>query len=240
MSTELVYLNDTYQYQGSGTLLRIDADERGSYGVCDRTIFYPQGGGQPADSGDLTVNGQRIPVTFVGFANGEVRHYGNFADLALTGAAEAGQRVDESRRLKNSQAHTAGHLVANVAESIAPELHAVKGYHFPEGSYVEFDGVLAGLAEEFIATMNERLSEAVRAEHNIQCRTVDFHELQAICPKLPAGLPQDKPLRVVQIGDFPPVPCGGTHLPSLADLKSVSISKAKSKQGKTKVSYAFA
>ena len=46
-ATELLYLNNTYQFEGAGKLLRMASDQRGIYLVFDQTIFYPQGGGQP-------------------------------------------------------------------------------------------------------------------------------------------------------------------------------------------------
>jgi Ser-tRNA(Ala) deacylase AlaX len=240
MTTQLDYLNDTYKWQETGTLLRIEVDERGSYGVFDRTIFYPQGGGQPADTGAITVNGSTVPISFVGFIEGEVRHYGDFSSIHATTSKEVTQNVDAKRRLTNASAHTAGHLVAHVVESLAPELRAVKGYHFPDGSYVEFEGEIAGGGDDFLKRLNDRLNQALTEGHSVQSRIVSFEELQSICQKLPPGLPKDKPMRIVQIGEFTPLPCGGTHLASLAELKSVLITKAKSKQGKTKVSYSFA
>lgn len=49
--TSLIYLQDTYLYEYTTSLSHVGSDSRGSYIVCDETIFYPKGGGQPCDIG---------------------------------------------------------------------------------------------------------------------------------------------------------------------------------------------
>jgi alanyl-tRNA synthetase len=59
MPTELLYLADTYQGEDTATVLATGTDERGAYLQTDRTIFYPQGGGQAADTGTITIDVDR-------------------------------------------------------------------------------------------------------------------------------------------------------------------------------------
>ena len=73
--TDLLYLSDTYRATGTATILAIGEDERGWWLQTDRTIFYPQGGGQPADRGVFMVAGKAIPISFTGFREGIVYHY---------------------------------------------------------------------------------------------------------------------------------------------------------------------
>lgn len=44
-------------------------------------------------------------------------------------------------------------------------------------------------------------------------------------------------VRMVQIGDYPAVPCGGTHVESTVDLKGLSVTTVKVKKGKLRISY---
>jgi len=50
-------------------------------------------------------------------------------------------------------------------------------------------------------------------------------------------LPTNKKLRVCNIAGFPSVPCGGTHVMHLGELKKIKILKCKTKKGQTKISY---
>ena len=73
--TELVYLKNTYEFETTAKLLKFDKDEKGTYLILDRTLFYPQGGGQPSDLGQILVKHLKFNITFVSFNNGLVHHY---------------------------------------------------------------------------------------------------------------------------------------------------------------------
>ena len=51
--TKLLYLEDTYCFEGEGKFLGWGEDQKGKFLVFDQTIFYPQGGGQPSDTGTI-------------------------------------------------------------------------------------------------------------------------------------------------------------------------------------------
>ena len=53
ISTERVYYTNTCLDKLETKILEIGQDENGSYVMFDKTIFHPQGGGQPADEGYL-------------------------------------------------------------------------------------------------------------------------------------------------------------------------------------------
>jgi Ser-tRNA(Ala) deacylase AlaX len=240
MATKLVYLEDTYKFTHAAQVEHLSNDERGQYCILDQTIFYPQGGGQPSDTGFFEVKSIRLPISFVAFIEGEVRHYGDFTRASLERGDEVLLSVDEERRITNAKAHTSGHLLADVVESLDKGLVACKGYHFPDGSYVEFQGnIPAEESESLIAEANDRLIKILSSGSSIQSSFVMIEELKSLCTNIPANLPPDKPMRVVKMGDFQPTPCGGTHLKSLDELKEVVVTKVKRQKGNTKISYRF-
>ena len=240
MSTELVYLEAQTLLELDAEIEALGSDARGGYLVLDRTVMHPQGGGQPSDRGEIQADGGEFPVRFAGFVEGSVRHYGSFEVARLDIGAPVRMTVDQQRRQVNAQAHTAGHLVANVVEDVRAELVAIKGYHFPHGAYVEFHGAKPSDAESVLAEANRRMSAAIAADLPVEAAIFDHQALVQLCPHLPENLPIDRPLRAVRIGDYPPVPCGGTHLPSLSNLASVVATKIKSRKGNCKFSYSYA
>ena len=240
MSTVLAYLEDTYKLTDQAHVEYVANDDLGYYCVLDSTVFYPQGGGQPSDLGTIEAKGVQLPITFVSFVDGDVRHYGDFSSVSLEKGEEVTLYVDEARRMQNAKAHTAGHLMYTIVESLDKNLIAVKGYHFPDGSHVEFQGSPSfENTETFIAEVNIKISEALNEATSVEASLIMPEELAVRWSNIPNNLPPGKPLRVVTIDNLHPTPCGGTHLKSLQELKSVVVTKAKRQKGNFKISYKF-
>ncbi len=235
MKTTLDYLDNTYLFDGVGRIIRKDNDDKGNYLVLDRTIFYPQGGGQPADVGYIKHTNYEIFISFVSFFEGEVKHYyqGN-GDNILIGD-DVSLYIDKTKRIEHSKLHTVGHLIAAVAED-KTGLIATKGYHFPEGAYVEFDSAITS-SEGLIDELNTILNSTIKQGNKISAKIVDYTELSNLCKNIPPYLPKDKPLRIVDIEGFGAVPCGGTHLNTLSEINKITIRKISNKKGKAKISY---
>lgn len=239
MNTDLKYLDNTYTGQDTATIIRSGRDERGSYLVLDQTIFYPQGGGQPSDAGYIQTGRTTLNISFVGFSDGEVLHY--IAEEPADFDALAGQqcelRVDQTRRLQHAKLHTAGHLIAAIVDAKRGSMRAIKGFHFAAGPYVEFEGKPEQETEPFLAELQTQLDALIEENSAVAVSMVTYDELKQRCRSIPSYLPEDKPLRVVTIGELDAVPCGGTHVSNLAELEKVSLIKMKSKKGNTKISY---
>ncbi|KAG4942194.1 hypothetical protein JHK82_046399 [Glycine max] len=133
--TKLEYFDEMWRLQCTATLLsHLKEDDDGRHVlILDRTIFYPQGGGQPPDTGFLLIHG---------FDNNKflVFHYGFFENLGgkfeptLEKGKEVSLFVDEFRRKLNSRLHSAGHLLKICLPRIGlGNLESGKAYHFPDG-----------------------------------------------------------------------------------------------------------
>ena len=239
MKTKLLYLEDTYCFAVHAHCVDSGVDERGPYLILDETLFYPQGGGQPADSGVISISGVELPVQFAGFVEGAVRHYVEAVPSGLAAGTPAELHVDEASRLHHARLHTAGHLIAGALEGLMPSWKAVKGHHSTDSAYVEFEGTLPEEARaSALASLEEALAKAVAAALSVDSRLIDAEELAQLGIALPPHLPEGKPLRVVTIEGYPPVPCGGTHIANTQALSGLTVSKLKAKRGCIRVSYA--
>ncbi len=140
MPTRLLYLDDSRRTEADATIVRVHDDGGETTVVLDETIFYPQGGGQPTDRGRLTTARGGLDVRRVAFVNGEVLHIG-----PAEGVLDAGQTVrlsvDPEVRRQHALLHTGGHLVMTAVDRLVG-YHPTKGYHFPNGPYVEFGSAL--------------------------------------------------------------------------------------------------
>lgn len=236
--TKLLYLDDTYQFEGAGTVLSLSRDEKGGYLVLDQTVFYPQGGGQASDKGYLRVSGDEIPLTFAGFQEGSVRHYVPDAYFKDTYIGQvAALAIDRTHRLENARLHTGGHLISHVLETLDPRLVPIKGYHFPNGAYVEFANERSVDAVALIERANEQLAADVALSRGVSATLSDFPTILRLRPALAPFVPQDKPSRIVTIGSYAALPCGGTHVSNLAQLGSIRITKVKKQKSNVRISY---
>lgn len=235
--TQLLYLEDTYLLESSATLENVSSDDQGTYCIFNQTIFYPQGGGQASDIGLIQIGNDEMPVTFVGYVDGKVRHYGEFESLKEKVGETITLKVNQQNRMTNAKSHTAGHLIQCAIEEIDPGLKAVKGFHFPVGSHVEFEGNTTLENHERNEKANQKILEMIA--ENVQTNTTMMtkEEIIKACPDLPYALPEGKPLRVMSIGNYSPIPCGGTHIKSLSELGKVEITKTKNKKDRIKISY---
>ena len=81
MTTRL-YLHDTYLFELSANIITHVQDDN-PYILLDRTIFYPQGGGQPSDQGVVKADGLHLEVLQVRQVEDEIRHYIAATDVKL-------------------------------------------------------------------------------------------------------------------------------------------------------------
>ena len=227
-----LYLNDTYLFESIAQITSVGVDDKGSFIVLNQTIFYPQGGGQPADNGWIKLDNKEIIISFVRQVEQDIRHYGVGIDESGLGATVF-CRIDQERRLLNAKYHTGAHLIGNIVEMISPSLKAVKGHSFPGEGYVEFIGTSPLKEENFQNSLNRAL------ENGFMTKTFEMlpTEFEEKFYKLPYPVPANKAFRAMQIADYSPVPCGGTHLLNSSEIKQVRVRKMNQKNDRIKISY---
>ena len=107
METEKLYYHDAYLKEFSATVLSCQQDKNGWQVVLDRTAFYPEGGGQPADHGTL----DGIAVTDVHEKDGVVFH--TCEKEVEIGKAVTGV-IDWARRFDHMQQHSGEHIISGI------------------------------------------------------------------------------------------------------------------------------
>ena len=111
METQKLYYQDPYLREFPATVLSCEAAGESWKVILDRTAFYPEGGGQPADHGVLKTGGGEIPVTDVHEKDGVVVH-------TCAAPVEAGRVVtgvlDWDRRFDHMQQHSGEHVISGI------------------------------------------------------------------------------------------------------------------------------
>lgn len=235
--TQLSYIEAPDMTGIDSEIVSIKTTPEGVTVVLDGTPFYPQGGGQPSDTGVIEGDGFRIVVRKATLSDGVVEHFGILDGLAHVGPVHA--EIDRDRRDRHARLHTGGHLIMTAMFELTG-MRAVKGFHFPDGPYVEFDGTLpeqerAGLVE----ALQDRITEMIAADEEIDVELTTVDELRAAGVYMPMEVPPDKPTRVVTTFGYRS-PCGGTHVARSGELHCLCVRGIKTKSGHTRISYEFA
>ncbi|OGE53464.1 hypothetical protein PENARI_c007G00938 [Penicillium arizonense] len=213
--------------------------------VTEKTIFHPQGGGQPSDIGVIKGPAGTFTVTAVRMdADGQVLHLGVFEDsssLFKDGEAVE-QAIDVEKRLLYSRLHTAGHVlgsaVRHLLEKEIENFDELKASHFPDSAACEFKGSIEGKWKDPI---QQRLDEYIAAKMPVQIEWWDEDDfrsrgLERLIPDrslVPAG----EKSRVVNIVGAEVYPCGGTHVDTTDLCGPVTVKKISRKTGNSRVSY---
>ncbi|MDR1590472.1 MAG: alanyl-tRNA editing protein [Puniceicoccales bacterium] len=224
----MLYLEDTYRFETKAKIVKCGED----YIVLDQTIFYPQGGGQPFDCGKIETPNGEIQIHAVRFIDNEIRHFGSInEDWDQTKVLCT---IDRERRLLNARYHTTGHLLANIIENIYASLTPTKCHAFPGESYVEFQ---CDSTTYDLEGVRKRLDDDIHTGLATKIFEINRNLFEKKYYKLPCAVDDDKDFRVLQIADYKPIPCGGTHLNNTQEIGSAIIKKSKIKNNILKVSY---
>lgn len=171
------------------------------------TIFHPQGGGQPSDTGYIGDN----QVLRIVQQQGQLIHY--LAKFIAPGTYYA--RVDNERRLLNTRMHSAGHLIGNIGESYG--WLPVKAHHWPGEGRVSF--------------------KQTKIPQPIDINIIQADLDQFIQQDLPRNISVQGDFREVGFGDLSAYACGGTHVSSLRVLGKVTVQSISEKKGILSVNY---
>jgi misacylated tRNA(Ala) deacylase len=223
MSTELLFRDDAYLKSAEARVVAVD--ERGIQ--LDRTIFYPQGGGQMGDTGVLIrASGERIAIadTRKGDDASSVRH------ISALGAPQPapGERlileIDWPRRHALMRLHTALHVMSCVV--VAP---VTGGNIAPDKARLDFDIDMSLLdAARIEQETNALIARAVDTEtvwitdEELDARP-ELVKTMSVQPPRGAGR-----VRLLKIPGIDLQPCGGTHVRNVTEIGQIRVLKIRS------------
>jgi len=200
----------------------------------DRSVFYPQGGGQAGDAGWLTWgDGRRIAIadTRKGAQPGEIVHVPEAgADLSGLAPGVAVQaEIDWDRRHRHMRFHTATHLLC----ALVP--HPVDGCSITAG-YARLDFHMTDPLDK--DTLTAGIARLVAEAHPVGHQWITEAELDAN-PGLVRSMSVQPPrgqgrVRVLEIAGVDLQPCGGTHVANTAEIGAVVVTKIEKKSARTR------
>jgi len=222
--TDLLFRDDAYLRGCEARVIAADAT-----GLrLDRTVFYPQGGGQPGDSGTLRLaDGRLVAITDTrkGESADDIVHI-PAAGSSLPSPGDIVQaEIDWARRYRLMRMHTCLHLLSAVVTG------AVTGGQIADGKgRLDFDVPGATLDKDAIT---RRLNELIAGDHPVNPGWISDDELAAR-PELVRTMSVKPPMgqgrvRLLEIPGVDLQPCGGTHVRRTAEIGGVEVTKIESK-----------
>lgn len=220
VTLKLFYTNP-YLMEASAKIMDIEVKENKARVLLDRTIFYPEGGGQPSDRGVIKGNGFRIEVEKVEGKN-EIWHEGTLKGRIPEKGEEVKLELDWEWRYENMRQHTGQHILSAILKRMYNS--DTTGFQiFPEYNKIEinFDEELTW---EHILAAELEANEVVWA--NIPVEIEEYEKLpKEVRSALRKSLPEDisGKIRVVKIGDVDLIPCGGTHVKNTGEVGFIKV-----------------
>jgi len=218
--TKPLYYEDQYMREFEAKVVKaIDSE----YVVLDKTCFYPEGGGQPADSGYLISDGNKVNVVDAQKVGKVIVHKVK-GMIPKEGSIVKGV-IDWNRRYNLMKNHTATHIVNGTARHVLGQhiwqFGTQKGV---ERSRLDISHYRRLTLEEIhkIETLaNQVISQNIPVETSWMPRS-EAEKLYGFRLYQGGAVP-GKEIRVVKIGDWDVEACAGTHVKNTGEIGFIKI-----------------
>ena len=219
--TEKLYYEEPGRTDFEAVVLDVFDREDGYDVVLDQTMFYPEGGGQPADTGTLSSDDTTVEVEDTQEIDGVVLH--RTTEDPGKGEFVRGA-IDATRRRRLMAHHTATHIVGYAAREVL-------------GDHVRQAGAQKGVeSSRFDIRHYERISreEVKRIERVANGVVTDNVAVKQEWPDrqdaeekygfdlYQGGIPPGEKLRLIHVGEDVQA-CAGTHVPRTGDVGAIKI-----------------
>jgi misacylated tRNA(Ala) deacylase len=224
--SENICYADAYARSTPATVLEVDTD--GGAVLLDRTVFYPGGGGQPADVGWLRAGDRSWAVTGARKRGDDVWHAvdGESPEVGTPVVAE----LDWERRHALMRTHSALHVLCGV-------VWRDHGASVTGGNMEPFSGRMdfefETMAGELVAEIEARVNEEIGADREIRVKVLPREEAFAIpdlirtkVNLLPPGIAE---VRTIEIVGLDLQADGGTHVARTSEIGRVRVTGYESK-----------
>ena len=206
--------DDAYLTELDTEVFDVGCEDDRPYAVTADTVFYPEGGGQPADRGVMG----GVPVVDVQKRQGAIRHY--LSDPVAKGRVH--QVLDWERRFDHMQQHTAQHMIT----AIALQRFGWRTTAFHLGPTVsDVDLEVPELARNDLDRLEDAVTSKIGAALPVEIRYASRDQMEELGVRsriLPENLAADV-LRLVDIKGVDLNTCGGTHDRCTAEIGTIAL-----------------
>jgi alanyl-tRNA synthetase len=223
--TELAFHRDVYLTELVAEVVAVGEKNGMPFAVLSDTLFFPEGGGQPADRGRVGT----ADVLDVQKQGEEIRHF--ISQPVAMGPVRL--ELDWTRRWDHMQQHTGQHLLTAIA--LRDFGWRTTAFHLgPDTSDIELD--VPSLVREELEALETAVAKEIRAARPVTYRSADvadFERLGVRSRLLPEGFAGT--VRLVDIEGLDLNTCGGTHCRSTDEIGSLCLLGIEPMRGGSRV-----
>lgn len=214
MFTKRLYDENSYIREFDARVLSCEEGKNGYEVVLDETVFFPEGGGQPADQGFLN----DVRVTDVRDKKDYVLH---ICTQYLEPGSQVHGRIDWERRFLHMQQHSGEHIFSGIVH----RLHGYDNIGFHMGKdfvTVDFSGLLT---EEEIAEAERQANTVVLADERILAEYPCAQELERKEYRSKKDI--DGAVRIVTVPGADVCACCGTHVKRTGEIGPIKVTSSE-------------
>ena len=223
MNCEKLFYNDSYATTFTAEVIDCFENKDHFAIVLDKTLFYPEGGGQPCDHGVIRFGGETAEVFDVREKNGIICHYSK-TEIPVGTVIEG--EIDFERRFDLMQQHTGEHMISGIVHSLFGYDNV--GFHLSEKDMsLDFSGPLS---KEDIDRVVEIANDLIVKNQPV---TADYPDISKIEYRSKKAL--EGPVRIVTAGDADVCACCGTHLSTTGQVQMIAVTDSMNYKGGTRI-----
>ena len=189
--------------------------------ILDRTLFYPQGGGQESDKGKLEKEELLFEVESVSKEGEAIIHHisSNLIDKIQVGDLVSGE-IDWNFRYGAMRAHSSQHVLSALIKNKfnIDTAHAT----------ISFEDVSLQIARDisdiqFKEILNEFVRICTIENHEFHTNLISRDEIKSLKDKVRGKVPDEGKVRLVELKKYDLICCGGTHVKNSTEVGPVFI-----------------
>ncbi|SHK34303.1 alanyl-tRNA synthetase [Anaerobranca californiensis DSM 14826] len=222
--TEKFYLVDSYLTKFTAKVLEKGVKDGLPYVVLDKTAFYPEGGGQPWDTG--WISGKEVVKVLE--EDGKVYH---FLIEAIEGEIVGGE-IDWQWRFDHMQQHLGQHILSGAFEKILDG--ETVGFHLGKEK-VTIDINIENITDEDLALVEEEANKIVFKNLLVKNYYVTEEEVKKLPLRKPPKVEDN--IRIVEVDAYDYSGCGGTHPKRTGEVGIIKIIRKEKVKGNTRIEF---
>lgn len=231
-ATKLLYYDDAYLCKFKAMVLEVTGDDELAGVILDKTAFYPKGGGQPSDRGNIEGGNGKIDVVGSQWNRGRVLHLAG----SVVGEIKRGETVkgviDWNRRYALMKNHTAAHLLAEAVRLVLDSPVEIVGSGLNVDK-VRLDLALKSSLRPKLQRIEDVANGFIEEDRPLEIKIMKRGDAERYVEKfheslktLPSNVLQ---VRIVEVKGLHACACGGTHVKATGELGAIKILGRSSK-----------